>query len=75
MEALIPEMLKDNTQMKVEFEKKKKEDTLFAKNPNLILNWFFSKTPYWDRNRDIYPIGKIYDRKLLNSLLGFGERE
>jgi hypothetical protein len=75
MEAMIPEMLKENPQLKIEFEKKKKEDTLFTKNPNLILNWFFSKTPYWDRNRDIYPIGKIYDRTLLNSLLGYGQRE
>jgi hypothetical protein len=69
MEVMIPQMLKENPQLKMEFGKKEKEDTLFAKNPNLILNWFFSKTPYWDRNRDIYPVGKIYDRKFIDSLL------
>jgi hypothetical protein len=68
MEALVPEMLKNDTQLKAEFEKKKKEDTSFAKNPNLIMNWFFSKTPYWDNRKDIYPIGKIYDRAIVNGL-------
>ena len=69
MESLVPEMLKKDPQLKDEFERKKNADTIFAKNPNLIMNWFFSKTPYWDKKKDIYPIGKIYDRKLLNSLL------
>lgn len=69
MESMIPGMLKADPQLKDEFEKKMKEDPAFAKNPNFILNWFFSKTPYWDKMKDIYPIGKIYDRGLLNSLM------
>jgi hypothetical protein len=68
MEALVPEMLRKDPQLKDEFERKKKADTIFAKNPNLIMNWFFSKTPYWDKKKDIYPIGKIYDRKLVDIL-------
>jgi hypothetical protein len=54
--------------MKAEFEKKKAEDTVFAKNPNTILNWFYSKTPYWDNRKDIYPVGKIFDRKSVDGL-------
>ena len=68
MESLVPEMLKNDPQLNDEFERKKKADTIFAKNPNLIMNWFFSKTPYWDKKKDIYPIGKIYDRKLVDIL-------
>jgi hypothetical protein len=75
MEAMIPGMLKENPQLNDEFEKKKMEDTLFAKNPNMILNWFFSKTPYWDSRKDIYPVGKIYDRQLLYTLLKQSHKE
>lgn len=69
IEAMIPKMLADDPGLKEEFEKKKLADPAFAKNPNQVLNWFYSKTPYWDNHKDIYPVGKIYDRKLLNSLL------
>jgi len=69
IEAMIPKMLADDPGLKEEFEKKKLADPAFMKNPNLVLNWFYSKTPYWDKRKDIYPVGKIYDRQLLNTLL------
>ena len=68
MEPLAAKMLAENPSLKTEFEKKKAEDTVFAKNPNAILNWFYSKTPYWDNRKDIYPVGKIFDRKSLEGL-------
>jgi len=68
MEALAAQMISENPSLKAEFEKKKAEDTIFAKNPNTILNWFYSKTPYWDNAKDIYPVGKIFDRKLIDVL-------
>ncbi len=68
MEPLAAKMLTENPSLKTEFEKKKAIDTVFAKNPNAILNWFYSKTPYWDSRKDVYPIGKIYDRKSLEGL-------
>jgi Zinc carboxypeptidase len=68
MEPLAAKMLVENPALKTEFEKKKAADTVFAKNPNAILNWFFSKTAYWDNHKDIYPIGKIFDRKSLEGL-------
>lgn len=68
MEPLAAKMLTENPSLKTEFEKKKAEDSVFAKNPNAILNWFYSKTPYWDSRKDVYPIGKIYDRKSLDGL-------
>ena len=68
MEVMAVQMISENPSMKAEFEKKKAEDTVFAKNPNAILNWFYSKTPYWDNRKDIYPVGKIFDRKSVDGL-------
>ena len=68
MEELAALMLAENPVLKAEFEKKKTGDSVFAKNPDAILNWFYSKTLYWDNHKDIYPVGKIFDRKSLDGL-------
>jgi murein tripeptide amidase MpaA len=68
MEPMAVKMLAEDPGIKTEFMKKKAADTIFAKNPDAILNWFYSKTPYWDSHKDVYPIGKIYDRKSLEGL-------
>ena len=69
MEELAKKMLSENHGLKDEFEKKKRQDVSFAGNSDAILNWFFSKTPYWDARKDLYPIGKIMDRKTVEELL------
>jgi hypothetical protein len=61
-------MFSENPELKKEFEEKKAKDPVFAKNPQMITNWFFIKTPYFDSRKNIYPIGKINDSKLLQSL-------
>lgn len=60
IEPMIPKLFAENPGLKAEFEKKKADDPQFAKNPNAMLNWFYSKTPYWDKRKDIYPVGKIF---------------
>lgn len=69
MEPIARKMLDEDPALKSEFEKKMKEDSTFANNSNVILNWFFSKTPYWDKNKDLYPVGKIFDKKLTDQLI------
>jgi hypothetical protein len=69
IEPMITKMLADDPELKKEFEEKKKSDPAFAKNPVMITNWFFMKTPYFDKRKNIYPVGKIYDQQLLNTLL------
>jgi hypothetical protein len=69
VEPLAAKMIAENPSLKTEFMKKKAADTVFAKNPDAILNWFYSKTPYWDNRKDIYPVGKIFDRKSLEGLI------
>ncbi|NVN95318.1 MAG: M14 family metallopeptidase [Bacteroidetes bacterium] len=60
MEAMAREMLAKDANLKKEFEQKKLSESEFAKNPRAILNWFYSKTDYWDKHLNVYPIGKIF---------------
>jgi hypothetical protein len=62
------EMMAENPSLKQEFETKKKEDSTFAANPQLILNWFYNKSPYNDQRKMVYPVGKVYDAKVVESL-------
>ncbi len=60
MESLAREMMAKDNNLKIEFEQKKHADPEFANSPWSILNWFYSKTPYWDKRMNIYPVGKIF---------------
>jgi hypothetical protein len=59
METMAREMLKKDTVLAAEFKEKMK-DPSFASNSYGILNWFYSKSPYWDKNLNVYPVGKLY---------------
>lgn len=58
MEPTMKKMLEDSPDLKKEFEQKKADDALFAKDPNAIFNWFYSKTKYYDDRYLLYPIGR-----------------
>ena len=68
IEKMAAEMLANDPALKLEFEKKKAADTTFAGNQQLILNWFYNRSPYTDRRKGVYPVGKIYERPVLESL-------
>jgi hypothetical protein len=68
MEAMAREMLQKDPALKEEFESKMVSDKEFASNPNAILNWFYSKTSYWDSNFNVYPIRRILERSLVEKL-------
>jgi hypothetical protein len=69
VEKLAVNMLENDPSLKSAFEKKKQEDTLFAKNPQQILNWFYQKSPYGDKKRLVYPVGRIMDAGTLQKVL------
>ena len=69
MEVVAREMLENDPDLKAEFEKKKEEDPEFSKSQWGMLNWFYSKTPYWDDKKNLYPVGKIIERHDVNALL------
>ena len=68
MEGLARKMLAKDPQIKKAFEQKIKSDSTFAKNPRAILNWFYRHSPYWDRFKDVYPVGRIFNQTTFNTL-------
>lgn len=68
MEGLAREMLENDPELKEAFEKKKAEDPDFGKSQWGMLNWFYSKTPYWDEKKNLYPVGKIIERHDVDEL-------
>jgi len=69
LETLAAKMLEEDPALRKEFEARKASDTLFARSPQQILNWFYNKSPYIDNRKGIYPVAKVYDRKLLDALI------
>lgn len=69
MEKKAREMIKDNPELLTEFEKLRAENEEFAKNQWAQLNWFFSKSPWFDQKLNVYPVGKIMNGDVVESLL------
>ncbi len=69
MEPLARKMLAEDPALKAEFENKMKSDSVFASNPWTMLNWFYSHTPYWDNRFNCYPVGRVFDRKIIDAVL------
>jgi hypothetical protein len=67
MEVDARRLLTSDPDMADEFEKKKIAEPAFAADPEAILNWFYGKTPYWDQHVNVYPVGRVMDRKVLES--------
>jgi hypothetical protein len=68
MEGIAREMLKNDPDLKAEFMKKKEEDPEFAQSQWGMLNWFYAKSPWWDKKKNLYPIGKIIERHDVDAL-------
>jgi Zinc carboxypeptidase len=67
VEKVAREMLEKNPELKKEFEEKLKDET-FAKNPRARLNFFYERSPYYDKRIGLYPVGRIVmklDEKVL----------
>ena len=58
MEAMAADMMKNNAELRKQFENKLASDTTFAKNPHARLNFFYEKSPYADGKMNVYPVGK-----------------
>ncbi len=59
MEKLAREMIKQNPKLKSEFEAKLKSDSIFVSSPAERLDFFYKRSPYWDDNINLYPVGRI----------------
>ncbi len=59
MEQIAREMLNDEPDMRVEFDSILRSDTTFAGSPRARLQFFYEKSPYWDADINLYPIGRL----------------
>ncbi len=57
VEPLAQSMLNNDRQLKKAFEKALTEEA-FAKDPKRRLQWFYERSPYWDPNYLLYPVGR-----------------
>jgi murein tripeptide amidase MpaA len=59
LEKLAREMLASDPKLREEFEKKLASDPKFAASPRERLQFFYKRSPYWDRQMNLYPVGRI----------------
>jgi hypothetical protein len=71
-EPYAVEMLKQDAALKAEFEAKVQSDATFAKNPRARLLWLFQRSPYFEPDKDTYPVLRITPAELpaVQSALG-----
>lgn len=59
LEKLAREMLAKDENLRREFEQKLKSDPQFASSATARLNFFYERSPYWDREMNLYPVGRL----------------
>lgn len=60
MEPMARKMLAASPALKAEFEARLKDDKAFADSPSARLHWFYQRTPFYDVNAFVYPVGAVY---------------
>jgi hypothetical protein len=66
MEKMAREMIKENPDLLNRYRKAVEENPQVYNNQWAKLFWFYALTPYWDDQKDIYPIGKLDNIDILN---------
>jgi hypothetical protein len=59
LEALAREMMQGDPKLKEEFAARLATDAEFAASPAERLRFFYIRSPYWDPQMNVYPIGRI----------------
>lgn len=59
LEKLAREMLAKDENLRRKFEQKVASDPKFAASPTARLNFFYERSPYWDKQMNLYPVGRI----------------
>jgi hypothetical protein len=64
MEAYVAEdvgskMLKEDAELKHEFERRLRDDRVFAASPAARLDFFYQRHPSWDDRVNLYPVYRI----------------
>ncbi len=59
MEKLAREMLAKDENLRREFEQRVANDPTFAASAAARLRFFYMRSPYWDKQVNLYPVGRI----------------
>ena len=59
LETLAREMMAADPELKREFEELLASDPEFAASPSQRLRFFYKRSPYWDPQMNLYPVGRI----------------
>ena len=59
LENLAREMLAKDENLRKEFEQRLAGDPKFAASPRERLRFFYERSPYWDREMNVYPVGRL----------------
>jgi hypothetical protein len=59
MEPMAQHMFKSDTALAAVFCQKIKQDSVFARSSRARLNFFYEKTPYVDKEKNLYPIARV----------------
>ena len=59
LEALAREMMANDPALRQEFERLLATDEEFAASPSARLRFFYKRSPYWDPQMNLYPVGRI----------------
>ena len=62
LEELARQMMTHDSSLAAEFERAVAEDPEFASNPAERLRFFYKRSPYWDPQMNLYPVGRVINQ-------------
>lgn len=62
MEPYAKQMIKGNSDLRNEFYKKVNEDESFRNNPGERLDFYYRKSPFYDKGENVYPIMRLINK-------------
>jgi len=62
MEPYAKQMIKDNPQLRSDFYKKLNEDESFRNSSGERLDFFYKRSPFYDKNEIVYPIMRLINK-------------
>ncbi len=68
MEQLARDMLKEDPELLREFQSRVASDSAFAASPYARLDFFYRRSPYWDRTMGLCPVVRV-NREIPDALL------
>lgn len=64
MEPVAKQMLKNDSELRTEFYKKLNEDEAFRNNSGERLDFFYKRSPFYDKGENVYPISRLLNFKV-----------